>query len=57
MNGATLPTGIPNGYSFRYDGKDDNVGSAAMFGELALTDASDTVVTNGCYKSKAGDLR
>jgi hypothetical protein len=44
-NGATFPIGTPNGYTFRYDGKENSVGDAPMFGEVTLTQPSNTIVT------------
>ena len=44
-NGSSTPTSIPNGYTFRYDGKENDVGNAPMFGEVTLTEASNTIVT------------
>ena len=45
VNGATFPTGTPNGYTFHYDARDDQFGSAPMFGEVTLTGSTNTIVT------------
>jgi len=45
VNGASFPAGTPNGYTFHYDARDDQFGSAPMFGELTLTASTNTVVT------------
>ena len=45
VNGATFPSGDPNGYTFQYDSKDDKFGSAPMFGELTLTASTNTIIT------------
>lgn len=44
-NGSSTPTSIPNGYTFRYDGKENDVGNAQMFGEVTLTESTNTIVT------------
>ena len=45
VNGATSPTGTPNGYTFQYDARDNQFGSTPMFGEVTLTDSTNTIVT------------
>jgi hypothetical protein len=45
VNGATFPSGSPNGYTFQYDSHDNTFGSAPMFGEITLTASTNTIVT------------
>jgi hypothetical protein len=55
VNGSTTVSVIPSGYTFRYDGKEDDVGSAAMFGEVTLTQPSNTIVTKCSSESDHPD--